>query len=51
MSEADEKLLKDLATAIVFGPTRHGEMRPFALARLREAFEAGKKSNENETKV
>ena len=45
MTEAEETLLKALATAIVFGPTRHGEMRPFALARLKEAFEVGRKSN------
>ena len=44
MSEADEALLKALATSIVFGPSRHTEMRPFALARLKEAFEAGKRS-------
>ena len=46
MTEAEETLLKALATAIVFGPTRHGEMRPFALARLKEAFEVGAKSKE-----
>lgn len=47
MTEAEETMLKALATSIVFGPSRHGEMRPFALARLKEAFELGKKSNGN----
>ena len=44
MTEAELKLLNQLADDIEYGPTRHGERRPFAMKKLREAFEAGAKS-------
>lgn len=46
MTEAEEKALKKLADDLVFGPTRHGQMRPFALARLQEAFELGREADD-----
>ena len=46
MNEIDRDVLKKLADEIVFGPIRHGEMRPFAMKKLTEAFEAGARSKE-----
>ena len=51
MTDAEIKLLNKLAEEIEYGPTQHSAQRHFALLKLTEAFEAGRKAVETPTRA
>lgn len=50
MTETEEEALKRLAKDIEFGPTRHGEIYPFALKKIKEAYAIGAASKQQSKK-
>ena len=51
MTEEDRAFLKKLADDLLYGPRMagHAQFRHFALLKVTEAFEAGKKANGHTT--
>ena len=51
MTDADREYLKKLADDLLYGPRMagHAQFRHFALLKVTEAFEAGKKSCQEPT--